>query len=565
MSDERVSVPDTIDVGLVHQARAGDDEAFTELFNKLHQPVLNYIYHMLGDRQRAEDVTQDAFIRAHNQLGKLGPPYDFKSWVFRIASNLAIDMLRRERRLVDLDEDEPMMPPNGPTTRRPAERKVQRQQERRAVWASLDQLPTNYRQALVLREINQLSYQEVSRALDVSYTNARQLVHRARMQFRELHGIRQVMQQGVARCQVFGDLLSAFHDGELSQAEMDMIKEHMRTCPECRETEKDLKAVGLALGVLPPLLPSPGWVDKVLNQLRIKPQPASKATPRKGIQLKKLLTGGNLVLKSGALITFIALMGIGIWSLSGGMGGGADPSPSTSQAAIEPLGTAPMDESTPSETEPSEAAAAGRDGGETTPETPTETEIWPPIAMAMEDLGCRFGPDPFWEPLALFAESEQAVILARNSRTTWLLIDLSIVVPDLECWVWTAGTKTMGNVAAVPIVSGPSTPTPGDSQPPSVDISHAPTGSYSPTSQDRVRFTAQATDNVGVEIIQIWLRAPYAKLAVLVKTCTQTTTCTYLGGPYQNGVGDYYAIAIDAAGNEGVSALKPLTIYEYLY
>jgi RNA polymerase sigma-70 factor (ECF subfamily) len=184
LADERVRVPDNIDIGLVQQARAGDGEAFTELFNRLHQPVLNYVYHMLGDRQRAEDVTQDAFIRAHDRLDKLGPPYDFKSWVFRIASNLAIDMLRRERRLVNLDEDEPMMPPDGPTTRRPAERKVQRQQEKRAVWASLDQLPTNYRQALVLREINQFSYQEVSHALDVSYSNARQLVHRARMQFR---------------------------------------------------------------------------------------------------------------------------------------------------------------------------------------------------------------------------------------------------------------------------------------------------------------------------------------------------------------------------------------------
>jgi RNA polymerase sigma-70 factor (ECF subfamily) len=557
-------VPDNIDIGLVQQARAGDGDAFAELFNLLHQPVLNYIYHMLGDRQRAEDVTQDAFIRAHDRLDKLGPPYDFKSWVFRIASNLAVDMLRRERRLVDLDEDEPMTPPNGPTTRRPAERNVQRQQERRAVWASLDQLPTNYRQALVLREINQLSYQEVSSALDVSYSNARQLVHRARLQFREVHGIRKVMREGVERCRVLGDLLSAFYDDELSPSEMAMIKEHMKDCPDCRQTEQDLKAVGLALGALPPILPSPGWVDKVLSNLKTKPVPSPSKSPLKTIDsIRKFIAGGNLALKSGALITFMALLGIGLWSLSGGMGGGFDPSPSPDDTTIEPAGTAPLDDPELTETEPSDAP--GGDRSEATQETPTFTEIWPPIAMALEDLGCRIGPDPIWEPMALFSLGDETTILARNQNTSWLMIDLSYIMDGLECWVWAEGTETRGNVAAVPILFGPPTPTPEDNQPPTVDISHSPVGSSSPTTQDQVTFTAQATDNFGVAVIEIYLRPPLEKQIILVMTCTQSDTCIYVGGPFQDGIGEYYAMARDAAGNEGVSLLKTLQVFEIIY
>ncbi|MGD8604805.1 MAG: sigma-70 family RNA polymerase sigma factor [Anaerolineales bacterium] len=565
MTDERVSVPDNLDIGLVQQARAGDGDAFAELFNQLHQPVLNYIYHMLGDRQRAEDVTQDAFIRAHDRLDKLGPPYDFKSWVYRIASNLAIDMLRRERRLVDLDEDEPMMPPNGPTTRRPAERNVQRQQERRAVWASLDQLPTNYRQALVLREINQLSYQEVSRALDVSYSNARQLVHRARLQFREVHGIRKVMREGMQRCRVFGDMLSAFHDNELSQAEMEMIKDHIRHCPDCQQTEKDLKAVGLALGALPPLIPSPGWADKVIQQIQSKPAPMPSKTPLgKGGSLTKFFTSSSLAVKAGALITVLAVLGVGLWSLAGGMGGGADPSPSPENTTVEPAGTSPGEELAPAETEPS-VAAGGGDDAQSTQETPTFTEIWPPIAMAVEDLGCRLGPDPIWEPLALFATGEEAVILGRNQRTTWLLIDLSDVVPELECWVWSEGTETQGNVAAVPILSGPSTPTPEDVEPPLVDVNLGPSSRTQPTSQDQVTFIAEATDNVGVAVIEIYVRSSSDNQTQLVQTCYDTDSCTYIGGPYPPGYVEYYAIARDAAGNESQSSVKTFQVYAYVY
>ncbi|TFH36540.1 MAG: RNA polymerase sigma factor, partial [Anaerolineales bacterium] len=183
---------------LVHRAQAGDGDAFTELFQQLHSPVLNYIYRTVGDRQVAEDVTQDAFIRAHQRIGQLGPPFDFKSWVFRIASNLAIDSLRQSKRFVDLDE--PMEPLGPMTTKRPAERRVQQDQARKSVQDTLALMPTAYRQAIVLRELNGLGYQEVATTLECSYDYARQLVHRARLNFRELHGMRLLATSGAVQC-----------------------------------------------------------------------------------------------------------------------------------------------------------------------------------------------------------------------------------------------------------------------------------------------------------------------------------------------------------------------------
>ena len=265
-------------VPTVRRAQAGDSAAFAELFKELHRPVLNYVYRTVGDRQLAEDITQDAFLRAHQRLAQLGPPWDFKSWIFRIAGNLAIDTLRRNRRFVD--QEEPQEMGNPPSTQRPAEKQVERREARRQVERTLALLPTTHRQALILRELNALSYAEVSRALECSYDNARQLVHRARLAFRELHGIRLLAESGAARCEALGDLLSAYQDDEIQPDEQKAIRQHLATCEHCQETERDLRRVAGLIAALPPLAPSPGWVEKMLEQLKGNP-PEQPRQPRR--------------------------------------------------------------------------------------------------------------------------------------------------------------------------------------------------------------------------------------------------------------------------------------------
>lgn len=169
------SHPDAI--ALVRRAQSGDRDAYAALFDRFHQPVVGYLYHLVGERQAAEDVAQDAFIRAYERIGLLGPPWNFKGWIYRIAGNLAMNHLKRERRLVESDEPELMAEP--PTTRRPSERRVVRGELQQSVRRALEGIPAPLRQALVLREVNGLSYEEMADALSVSYDNARQLVHRA--------------------------------------------------------------------------------------------------------------------------------------------------------------------------------------------------------------------------------------------------------------------------------------------------------------------------------------------------------------------------------------------------
>ena len=97
-------MPTQVDEQLAQRAQRGDRAAFGDLFDRHHQSLLNYVFHMVEDRQQAEDIGHKAFLRAFERLGQLGPPWDFKSWLYRIATNLAVDWLRRRNRWVDETE-----------------------------------------------------------------------------------------------------------------------------------------------------------------------------------------------------------------------------------------------------------------------------------------------------------------------------------------------------------------------------------------------------------------------------------------------------------------------------
>jgi RNA polymerase sigma-70 factor (ECF subfamily) len=561
------------DVALVRRAQAGDGEAFTQLFHQLHQPVLNYIYRTVGDRQAAEDITQDAFIRAHERVSQLGPPWDFKSWVFRIASNLAIDYLRQGKRFVDVEEPLEMRGP--PTTQRPSERQVQRGEAREAIEATLVLMPTKYRQALVLREINGLAYGEVATALECNYDNARQLVHRARLSFRELHGIRLMAASGAVQCRELEELISAFRDGELSAEKQRAVKRHIAACEHCQETEEDLKKVAAMVAGLVPILPSPAWTEGVLERLKSLNEPLAKPGGSGvegtgggagggglGSAFKSLFSGGmwGKVVLAGAIGIAAGLVTVGV------VFGMMDvtftlPVPNPLPVPYSTDGEPTSSTSTPS---PGEGAAIPADDGNSTgaePQTltiePTPT-LGPAIAIAQGNSNCRFGPDNIYHIVGFLLKDERAPIDGRNTETTYWYIQRQD--GPGHCWVANYLTDEEGDIASVPIVQAPPTPTPVDTEPPVVWISIEPVGTWRPNEDDIVTFSATATDNFGIGKIEIWIQAPGEKLPTLVRTCSQSI-CSYPGGPYMPGTGMYFAIAADLAGNEGTSPENTLRIY----
>lgn len=560
---------------LVQRAQAGDGDAFTELFQQLHSPVLNYVYRTLGDRQAAEDITQDAFIRAHQRIGQLGPPYDFKSWLFRIASNLAVDRLRRSKRFIDLDES---MEPLGPmTTRRPAEKKVQQDQVRESVQDTLVLMPTTYRQAIILRELNGLGYQEVANALECSYDNARQLVHRARLNFRELHGMRLLATSGATQCREIGDLLSALHDGELSDENRRAVRKHIKSCEHCQETEKDVRKVAAILAGLPPIFPSPDWITRVLEGLprhgmgSSPPQAgasaghAAGAGASSGKTLSTLSTWFKTLAGAAfALISVGAMIAAGVWVLSQFPSPPATAEPQVVEATVQAiLALTPVPSDEPESPATEESALLPPMPPTSTPATVQPDSIpavsGPPLALGLVNSNCRGGPGGVYDILDYLLVDQQTPIVGRDAGWFWWVVE-RINGPG-TCWVANNLVDEIGDTSLVPVVPAPPTPAPVDVESPMLSLSHLP---LNPLSNQVITFEVNASDASGVAWIEIWVRPPGQSVATLIGTCQNVTQCRLQGGPYSAGKGEYFARAEDVFGNEVESLVKFFDVTWYI-
>ena len=151
------------DTTLVRMAQNGDRNAFSELVCRHARGVQNVIYRMCGDTQLAEDAAQEAFIRAWLNLGSFRPQASLRNWLYRIAVNIAIDMFRKEKRILPDSMDDLHLMDQRPG---PEALFLNREQIALAKKTILS-LPEASRAVLVLREYEGLSYQEISDVLDI--------------------------------------------------------------------------------------------------------------------------------------------------------------------------------------------------------------------------------------------------------------------------------------------------------------------------------------------------------------------------------------------------------------
>jgi RNA polymerase sigma-70 factor (ECF subfamily) len=171
--------PGEIEHNLVTRAQQGDREAFSELVRCHREGVINVVYRMCGDAGLAEDAAQEAFIRAWQHLASYQPRSLFRNWLYRIAANVALDVLRRERETVDIDAAPIAAPGPGPEAVLIERERAER--VRQAVLA----LPPASRAVLVLREYEGLSYQEIAYTLDIPMGTVMSRLNYARNRIRE--------------------------------------------------------------------------------------------------------------------------------------------------------------------------------------------------------------------------------------------------------------------------------------------------------------------------------------------------------------------------------------------
>ena len=171
----------------IQAAKAGDTAAFESLVRLYEKRVFALALRMCGNREDAAEAAQEAFLAAWQGLAFFRGESSFSTWLYRLASNACVDLLRREGRHraaagPSLDDEEVGI--DVPDRALSPQDEAERRELREAVDRGLSALTPEHRQVLVLREMHQLSYEEIAQTLDVDVGTVKSRINRARKQLR---------------------------------------------------------------------------------------------------------------------------------------------------------------------------------------------------------------------------------------------------------------------------------------------------------------------------------------------------------------------------------------------
>ena len=183
------------DVELIDGAIAGGEANFEELVRRYQRPIIGYVFRMLGDYDSALDVTQEVFIKVYNSLARYSSEYKFSTWIYRIAHNAAIDHMRRnsvspqslETESADGTYQLQIESPN-PTPEQDRERSEWRTQ----IDAVVKCLPAVYRDLILLRHSQDMSYDEIAEVTGLPLGTVKNRLFRAREMMRDIFNERGV-------------------------------------------------------------------------------------------------------------------------------------------------------------------------------------------------------------------------------------------------------------------------------------------------------------------------------------------------------------------------------------
>ena len=176
------------DGDLITGALAGEGFCFDELVKRYHRPIASFIFRMIGNRETALDLTQDVFIKVYGSLDRYRPEFKFSTWIYKIASNTAIDHLRKASLSTsplyfvnDEEEVELQIPAKGPSP----ERALQRSERRAQIEEVIAQLPPRYRELILLRHVSELGYDEIAEVTGLPLGTVKNRIFRAREAMRK--------------------------------------------------------------------------------------------------------------------------------------------------------------------------------------------------------------------------------------------------------------------------------------------------------------------------------------------------------------------------------------------
>jgi RNA polymerase sigma-70 factor (ECF subfamily) len=177
-----------VEQGLIRAAQSGDRDALITLLREIEQHVYRTAYYILNNEQDAMDASQEALIRIYSKINSYEEKAQFKTWVQRIVTNICIDKFRRTKPSVSIDEHDMIF--NDPQN---VEVEVLTTYMAQDVREAIQQLPEHHRTVIVLRYLQDFSYNEIADSLDLPLNTVKSYLYRARQQ---LQGLLQEYQKG---------------------------------------------------------------------------------------------------------------------------------------------------------------------------------------------------------------------------------------------------------------------------------------------------------------------------------------------------------------------------------
>ncbi|HEY9502746.1 MAG TPA: sigma-70 family RNA polymerase sigma factor [Pyrinomonadaceae bacterium] len=177
------------DCELVSTAISGTEGSFEELVRRYQRPISAYVYRMVGDYESALDLTQEIFIKVYGSLRRYRAEFKFSTWIYKIAHNCAVDHLRRsstrEQSLISGTESDNFELPLE-SSRLSPEQESERKERRIEIEGVIRALPSNYRELIILRHSQDLTYEEIVEVTGLPLGTVKNRLFRAREMMREL-------------------------------------------------------------------------------------------------------------------------------------------------------------------------------------------------------------------------------------------------------------------------------------------------------------------------------------------------------------------------------------------
>jgi len=264
----------TSDALLATAARDGDHAAYGELFGRYQSRIYNYAYGIAGNREDAADIAQEAFVRVFEALPRLTGELNFSAYVYRTTHNIAIDTVKGRARF---DAPEALELQAEPSLRADPERVALVQQQQAQAWQAAFRLSDDHRAILTLRELHDLSYQEIAEIMDMPRNTVGVLLSRARLKFKEAFRMSSIdIDKLTAECRDMLPLLSAYIDDELNDKKRTQVESHLEQCAFCRLALEEMTESSRSYRAILPLLPPAALGEGLWQRLGDLGQPGGQ-------------------------------------------------------------------------------------------------------------------------------------------------------------------------------------------------------------------------------------------------------------------------------------------------